>query len=928
MPHDCFLSYSSKDLSLAEAVHAHLVAAGFDVWLDKIRLKPGFLWHGEIEAACESSRIVLPLLTPNWKVSEWTRYETYGAENIIPLLTEGKWDDVTTPPLKRYQNAATSYDSSDAAWQALIEGIREILSKPSEKRDDRVVLLDHNPIEHFVGRDELLTEIHERLFRSPVAALTQGRIQAVTALGGVGKTTLARHYAEKFWRPYRQIFWVDCRAGLETGFARIHDRLRSGNEFATLPQEVKANWAREELSNPQRELRLLILDNAEDQDSIMPWLPNTGNCHTLITSRFTAWTGAIEKCEVWVLEPGPARELLMKSSGITDSPAENQEAERPHADAVAAKLEYLPLALEQAAAYVRQQPQGFGFAGYLRLYQENERRMLEAGTRGATDYPASVYLTWKATVEKLPQGARRILAVHAWVAPLPFPVDLYIKGAEAIAPGAREIDVREWIGALVNYSMAQRQPGDAISVHGLVQAVERHRAAEAGEGTYTAMRWLFGWHAEKPSWEPASRKLWDLLLPHAEALRAHAAGQPASGDPNVLWKMGEAYNRRGDYRRAIPSCTECLAIFERVLGTEHPDTLISVNNLAHLYDKQGCSQEAEPLLRRAIKAYERVLGAEHPETLTSVNNLAELHRGQGRYQEAEPLYRRALEAYERVLGAEHPSTLTAVNNLTQLYRSQGRYQEAEPLLHRALEARERVLGAEHPDTLGSVSNLALLYTTQGRYVEAEPLYRRVLEARERVLGAEHPDTLGSVNNLAALYDRQGRYQEAEPLYRRALEARERLLGAEHPDTLQSVNNLASWYYSQGRYQEAEPLLRRALEAHERVLGLEHPDTVISVNNLAGLYYNQGRYQEAEPLLRRALEAHERVLGLEHPDTVISVNNLAALYGRQGRYEEAEPLLRRALEGLRKAFGPEHPHTRLYARNYEEFLAAMGREKAR
>jgi hypothetical protein len=86
MPYDCFLSYSSKDLALAEAIHARLAAAGFDVWFDKIRLQPGFLWHGEIEAACESSRIVLPLLTPNWKASEWTRYETYGAENIIPLF--------------------------------------------------------------------------------------------------------------------------------------------------------------------------------------------------------------------------------------------------------------------------------------------------------------------------------------------------------------------------------------------------------------------------------------------------------------------------------------------------------------------------------------------------------------------------------------------------------------------------------------------------------------------------------------------------------------------------------------------------------------------------------------------------------------------------------------------------------------------------
>jgi hypothetical protein len=62
--------------------------------------------------------------------------------------------------------------------------------------------------------------------------------------------------------------------------------------------------------------------------------------------------------------------------------------------------------------------------------------------------------------------------------------------------------------------------------------------------------------------------------------------------------------------------------------------------------------EAEPLSKRALEAQERVLGKEHPDTLISVNNLAELYTAQGRYREAEPLLKRALEARERVLGKE------------------------------------------------------------------------------------------------------------------------------------------------------------------------------------------------------------------------------------------------------------------------------------
>jgi len=207
-----------------------------------------------------------------------------------------------------------------------------------------------------------------------------------------------------------------------------------------------------------------------------------------------------------------------------------------------------------------------------------------------------------------------------------------------------------------------------------------------------------------------------------------------------------------------------------------------LNELAETHYAMARYSEAEPLYERALAIREKVLGAEHPDTAQSLNNLAVLYYNQGRYAEAEPLYVRALAIAEKVLGAEHPDTASSLNNLAALYNNQGRYANAEPLYVRALAIREKVLGAEHPDTASSLNNLALLYDNQGRYAEAEPLYVRALAIREKVLGAEHPDTAQSLNNLAFLYDNQGRYAEAEPLYVRALAIAEKVLGAEHPNT--------------------------------------------------------------------------------------------------------------------------------------------------
>ena len=107
------------------------------------------------------------------------------------------------------------------------------------------------------------------------------------------------------------------------------------------------------------------------------------------------------------------------------------------------------------------------------------------------------------------------------------------------------------------------------------------------------------------------------------------------------------------------------------LEPDHLSLTTLRSSLACVLEAQRRYEEAEPLFLRALAAYDRVLGGEHPDTLMSVNNLAGLYKSQGRYEEAEPLFLRALAVHERVLGAEHPHTLTSVNNLAIIYKTRG-----------------------------------------------------------------------------------------------------------------------------------------------------------------------------------------------------------------------------------------------------------------
>jgi tetratricopeptide (TPR) repeat protein len=902
---ELFISYASGDLDRAAALHALLVSDGFRVWFDKVRLTPGCDWHKEIEGGCEAARVVLPLITPRWAKSEWTRYETYAHGAVIPVLAEGKNIDVMPPPLRRWNAIALDpLEVDDSVRSALLTAIRAKLAEPPPEPASRIVDLPYPANPFFTGRDDDLVRIHEELHAAPVAALTQGRVRVLSAMGGIGKTTVANEYARRYWRLYSQILWVDARAGLESGFALLFGKLFPNLSDAGMQQPDKAKLVLKELSG--RAERLLVLDNVEDVESVRPWLPRdpTTGCHTVITSRFADWPAAagIRAIQLDVLEPEPSRQFLLTRTGRTADGAEWAAC-----DNLACELGYLPLALEQAAAYIAAPDAGVGFAGYLRLYREATQELLARGVLGSTECPDPVITTWQATVAKLSPESRAVLRLCAWYADTPIPRALVMQGVDDVlalaalfgpaaalsGPAAAELRMRDALTGLARYSMILGAADTTFRIHGLVQAVERVRAAadgtaaEARGRALTRITDLFPDAYNDPEQWPLCR----LLLPHQKVLLTHLFSDRAANRSVTLLNLaGSFLCGSGDAAGALPLHRRALESSERVLGKEHPQTLTSVNNLAESLRALGDAAVALPLFRRALDGSERVLGKEHPQTLASVDNLAICLDALGDAAGALPLFRRALESRERVLGKEHPQTLTSMNNLADCLRALGDAAGALLLHRRAIESSERVLGKEHPQTLNSVNNLAECLRALGHAAEALPLLRRALESSERVLGKEHPQTLNSVNNLAECLRALGDAAGALPLHRRALESRERVLGKEHPETLGSVNNLAICLYAVGDAAGALPLLRRALERSERVLGKEHPDRLASMINLADCLYGLGDAAGALPLYRRALDGRERVLGKKHPDTITSVNNLAVCMKALGDAAGALPAL--------------------------------------
>ena len=372
-------------------------------------------------------------------------------------------------------------------------------------------------------------------------------------------------------------------------------------------------------------------------------------------------------------------------------------------------------------------------------------------------------------------------------------------------------------------------------------------------------------------------------------------------------RHGEADNERSTAREiTMRGYRDVLAIAERMLGPEHPDTLNNRNQVGIALARDGNFAEAEKEFRAVQTVRQRVLGAEHRDTLVSRSNVASTLDDQHKYDEAEREHREILGIRVRLFGTDDPDTLTSRRNLIRALTDEHKDAEAEEQLRALLAVQERLLGPENPDTLNTRYDLAEALRFQSKNPESERVQRTILAARERAFGPDHPATLSSRISVASALADQGRHAEAEKELRTVLAIRERLLGPEHPGTLMSRGNVARALADQKKHAEAEKELRTVLTIRERVLGAEDPDTLISRNMLAGALAEQGRHAEAEKEFRIVLAIRQRELAVGHPETMATWTDVALELGDQGKYAEAEKEHREILAVRERVRGAQHP----------------------
>jgi tetratricopeptide (TPR) repeat protein len=943
---DFFVSYTSADRAWAEWIAWQLEAEGYQVVVQAWDFRPGRDFVEQMHQVVEEAQRTIAVLSPAYLTSafggaEWRAVFAKDPTGERGLLLPVRVEEVQPPGLltTRIYVDLVGKNTADAR-AALLAAARDARGKPAEEPQfpgvprqsiigtsapprfpgelPPVWNVPFHPNPFFTGRDPLLAELQTRL-QAPKATV---RRVVLTGLGGIGKTSVAVEYVYRHHADYDLVWCVNGEqpASLLADLAALAGQLSLAIDA---PQEAQAVTLRGWLEHHQR--WLLVIDNVDDPQAVAELLPRAATGQVVITSRTgIGWERLANVLVLDVLAPTDATALLLARTGETGSGAEAAAA------TLASKLGELPLALEQAGAYLASTGT-VTLSSYAELFAT---RTLELFKRGQpVGYEHTVATTWSLALQGLREtepAAVDLLTLASLLAPDDLPQPLLTAYSDQLpeplaAAAADPLALADAVAALRRYSLV-RVVADGLFVHRLLQTVVRAALDAAGYRSWTAtVVRLLRVGFPDPSFEVANWPECQRLLPHALAAIGH--GQDLDAEPEAwLWLLRQAATylwSRGQYRQAVTLDQQALAGCRRLLGDDHPDTLHSMHNLGVTRRDLGDLQGSHQLLKQTLIARRRVLGDDDPDTLGSMNNLAETLRALGDFHEARQLHEQALPRYRKVHGDGHPDTLWSKHNLAETLRALGDLKGARELHEQTLADRRRVLGDDHPNTLLSMDNLAETLRALGDLQGSHQLLKQVLAARERVLGKDHPDTLSSMDNLVLIQRALGELHAAHDLHEKTRAARRRVLGDDHPSTLTTMNNLAETYRDLGDLASARELFEQTLDARHRVLGDDHPSTLDSMSCLAEARRALGDLQGALELHEQALAGRRRVLGDDHPSTLTTMNSLGLTYRVVGDLHLARDLFQQTLDARRRVLGDDHPLTLLTMSNLAETLRDLG-----
>lgn len=817
-----FISYNRADRSWAEWIAWHLEDAGYTTVLQAWDFRPGSNFVLKMQKAVSGAERTIAVLSPDYLTSSFTQPEwaTSFAQDptgekglLVPVRVRECEPKGLLPQIVCIDISGLLAET--AAKDALLTGVNRARGKPANKPDypptgivtarrtatqkprfpgtlPSIWNIPYNRNPNFIGRVQLLDGLRTALASGRPAALTQ----VMTGLGGVGKTQIVVEYAYRFATEYEVVWWIRAEEAtkLAVDYAALASELELPEKDASEQLEPEARPSMI-VKAVRRWLRqnggwLLIFDNVQGSTDVRNYLPQGSTGHVIVTSRNPNWQG-MSPLPVDLMERNESVNFLLKRTRLVEEQA---------ASSLAEVLGDLPLALEQAGAYIEET--NCSISEYLNLFAMYSQELLTRAT--GADYQETVATTWKVSFEEVKKkspAAEDLLSLCAFLGPDEIPLQVLIssKGSQHL-PGslAKAIEdpmaFNDVVASLRRYSLVKVSEDRLLSVHRLVQAVGRARLTEEDRKDWAEIAVLL--LSEAFQFDSDDLRTWpacSTLLPHALAATEHAKALQVAYEATgrLLTALGKYSVGRVEFAKVKAAFAQALAIDEQIHGPDDPTVAKDATNLGFLLKNQGDLPGAKTYFGRALQINLKVYGANDPEVAISLNNLGIILKDLGRLKEAQKEFEQALEINEKRYGPEHPEVAGTLNNLGYLLKDKGHMKGALVYFERALKINEAVDGADPRSVATNLNNLGIIFKDKGDTKRAQTYFERALAISEESYGPNHPEVATNLNNLGYLMKNKGDVDRARVYFMRALSIYEEAYGRKHPSVASTRKNLRS-----------------------------------------------------------------------------------------------------------------------------------------
>ncbi|CAG8221592.1 unnamed protein product [Penicillium salamii] len=851
---------------------------------------------------------------------------TVGADSALLQLPDHIEDKV---PLHADHSMVVKFDSRNAAgYRTALDKLQQFSKEaPSvvaarftqthqKPQPCSTVPFKKDPM--FVGREVVISSIMENH-----GAIGQHHERvALVGLAGVGKTQTAIEYSYHVRESTQDtwVFWIHAsnRARLEQSYQQIAEvaEIPGRNDPKTNILQIVYQW----LCDPGNGRWLMVLDNA-DNDGIFfngnesdkrgplgNFLPQASHGSMLITSRNGRAARNLVGSDGHVIEVQPMNEeeslALLRARFPASQSGEDEKA-------LVQALDYVPLAITQAAAYISSRLPLLTVSAYLRLFHESESKQTRLlHNEDSTDLrrdPSiryAVIRTWQLSFEQIRQerpAATDLLALMSMFDRQGIPEDLVCDQDQDI------LDFHDALAPLLSYSLIRLEMNERLfNMHRLVQVSVRawlRVNCQFDRWSNVACQKL---SASFPTPDPENRSKWRKLFPHAQyVLFDDLAGQTSTFGRALSLNFAYCLHEDGRYKEAEPLLLEEL---DRCSDTQNAKTSRCKTVLARNYIYQGNFGEAGPVYQNLLQMAGELHGPKSTEFLDATANLAAYYAQVSDWDEAEKQFINVKVLLMNCPQKENPVIWRIRSNLAWFFLERGQWKDSEKTFREVVESRSKRLGPTHPDTMTSKAGEATAVLYQGRHEEACAMLIDLESIMKSQLGDDHRLTIHIMSKVALAFQLCGKPKDAAKRIKKVIELAEKNLNDKSPATKSYKGTLASVYLDLGQPEKAEQLTEEVLSdmnGRDGNKDSESPDILSYKATLSLAYSAQGKLEQAETLGKHVLETRMRVLGEIHPDSLRSMADMADLYGRLGKQRLNEDLLAQISTFKRSIVRDEH-----------------------